>query len=790
MNECRSRWVKKALAFLTLSMILVALLPSAGHRATAASYPDTSGLPPEIRGAIDYVTEMGYMGGDAAGRFNPTGPVTRMDYARALVKLFRKLDEATDPGIAFTDVKTSEADFRYANLAVKHGYLSPSREGSFKPKEPLTAAGALTGLTVGLQMDLPVTNLEGLYPRGPSYRGHLIVAHDLHLKYGNTRVWPDDDYPRGEMAFSLQMVDELEEWRTQYVRESFDWLHCQSPILDPERQKAFDAAFARVGAPYVWGGESDAEHGFDCSGLTYYALSSVLGYPMMRVADDQARDGRYPTVGRKELMAGDAIFFYDSSTDTSGHIGHAAMYIGQGLFIHSTGSNAGVSVDCLTGYWGENFAWGKRVIKEPEPETFDTYILLCNPEDSKAAARLTYMLPTGQRFNRDVQLKPHSRKTVKVDDTLVNQEVSTAVEVTRGQLIAERSMYFRYRGRYPGGHDSPGVTAPSLEWYLPEGCTAWGFDTFLLIQNPGQEAAKATLTFMKDDGEKVTREYPVGPCSRCTVAVDSIPGMQRAEFATRVVSDKPVVVERSMYFDYKGSIREGHNSPGVMQLSKDWYFAEGYTAGGFDTYVLLMNPGDVKAPVTVSLLADDGTGEDITLEIPPGARRTVAVDRIKGWENREFSIEVHSRAVPIAAERAMYFDYDGITGGHDAMGNPALSNVWYLAEGYTAQAFDTYILLANPGDKKATVSVRYVLNGGRYLDRKYPVGANSRYTICVDKEEGLSEEEVSACITSTRGIVVERSMYFRYGQVAGGSCAPAVTGPSPSWFFAEGYTGR
>jgi cell wall-associated NlpC family hydrolase len=73
-----------------------------------------------------------------------------------------------------------------------------------------------------------------------------------------------------------------------------------------------------------------------------------MGYPMMRVADDQARDNRYLFVSREALQPGDAIFFYESAGDNpDGYIGHAGMYVGNGIFIHSTGSNGGVSFDCL-----------------------------------------------------------------------------------------------------------------------------------------------------------------------------------------------------------------------------------------------------------------------------------------------------------------------------------------------------------------------------------------------------------------------------------------------------------
>ena len=781
---------KVAAALVVAALMLSALTVATGALgARAATFPDIGGEPADIQQAIDYVAEKGYMMGSAEGNFCPDDPMLRLEYACALVRLFDHQDEEPDPGISFKDLDSSSEAYRYANLAVEHGYLGVHSGGYFRPYETISTAGALKGLIRGMELDSPVKAADGIYPWGPAYTGHLVVAHDLHLKHRDTRAWPGDPYPRGEMAFSLWAADEVEQWRVQYVNDSFDWLRCQTPLMGKLREKAMDAAFSKVGYPYVWGGESDAEKGYDCSGLVYYVLGGTLGYPMMRTADDQARDGRYPVVGREHLLAGDPIFFFSGATDSpSGYVGHAGMYIGRDLFIHSTGSNAGVSVDRLTGYWEEQFAWGKRVIGEEEPESFDTYMLLANPAGTAAEAELTYMLPGGRRIVSRVDLEPYSRRTVKVDNTLVNQEVSVTVESIKGQVIAERSMYFRYLRRYPGGHDSPGTRTPAQTWYLAEGCTGWGFDTYLLIQNPQGEAADVTVTFMSDSGRTVEIQCPVSPYSRYTVEVDSVPGMEFEEFSARVTATGPVVVERSMYFDY-GGITDGHNSPGVSELSNAWYFAEGYTGGGFDTYVLLANPAGTAADVTVTLLADDGERADIEMDVAPHSRRTVAVDRIEGWDSREFSVLVYSD-LPLVAERAMYFDYQGITGGHVALGAPAPAGEWYLAEGYTADEFDTYILLANPCPVDATVSVRFMMNGGGFIDRKYKVAADSRYTVAVDKIKAVSAAEVSAYITSSSPVVVERSIYFNYQGRPGGTCAPAVTGPADRWYFAEGYTGR
>ncbi|MBU1669802.1 MAG: C40 family peptidase [Actinobacteria bacterium] len=777
----------------TVAALLVAALLTAAAAgltapAIAETFPDTTGLPAELQQAVDYVTARGWMNGGDDGNFHPNDPILRLEYCCALTRLFGVDGEQTDPGIHFTDLPDSDPGYRYANLSVKHGYIQPYPDGSFQPYGQHSAAAALSGLVAGLELDGAAEDAQGLYPFAPAYSGVSIAANDLHLKYRDTRVLPTGFYPRVELAYSLQRADQMEEWRLDYVEETFNWLRCQTPLMGVQRDRAIASAFSKMGYPYVWGGESDAEGGYDCSGLVYYVLGSCLGHPMMRCADDQAADGRYAALSRPELLAGDPIFFYDSSGD--GSVGHAGIYVGRGLFIHSTGSNAGVSVDYLDdgGYWGSHFACGKRVIGEGEPASFDTYVLLMNPDGTPATARLTYQLKDGRQIAQEVGLEPYTRETVRVDDTLVNQEFSCVVDATQGRVIAERSMYFRYLDTYPGGHSSPGVTGPSTDWYLAEGCTAYGFDTYVLLQNPSDQASEATLTFMNESGNTVAVQCTVGPFSRDTVCVDSVSGMEQSEFSTRVTSSRPLVVERSMYFDYLG-IKEGHSSAGLTELSNEWYFAEGYTGGGFDTYVLLANPTDYLTHVTMTLFGDGGAPADIEFGIAPHARRTIAVDDIRGWSDRAFSIRLRATQ-PVAAERAMYFDYEGIEGGHGASGAPAPRNQWYLAEGYTAGAFDTYVLLSNPGDEEADVSVRFMLNGGSFVDETYNVPPRSRFTIPVDAVDGLSAEEVGTLVSSDRPVVVERSTYFSYLGRSGGTCSSGVGDAADRWYFAEGYTGR
>jgi hypothetical protein len=58
--------------------------------------------------------------------------------------------------------------------------------------------------------------------------------------------------------------------------------------------------------------------------------------------------------------------------------------------------------------------------------------------------------------------------------------------------------------------------------------------------------------------------------------VNQVEGMGAAEFSTKVTCRVPLVVERSMYFNYGGKFG-GHNAMGTVEPALQWYFAEGCT---------------------------------------------------------------------------------------------------------------------------------------------------------------------------------------------------------------------
>ena len=120
-----------------------------------------------------------------------------------------------------------------------------------------------------------------------------------------------------------------------------------------------NAAKNYMGTPYVWGGESMAEGGMDCSGFVYNALKDA-GYNIGRTTAQGYRSYGN-TVSKSDMQPGDLIF-YGKSNDAS----HIGIYIGNGQMIHSSGgskntaSNPGKGVSVANVDYRSDFLEARR----------------------------------------------------------------------------------------------------------------------------------------------------------------------------------------------------------------------------------------------------------------------------------------------------------------------------------------------------------------------------------------------------------------------------------------------
>lgn len=121
-------------------------------------------------------------------------------------------------------------------------------------------------------------------------------------------------------------------------------------------QAAVDAARTQIGQPYVYGGESRAEGGFDCSGLTLWAWQQAGVRNMPRTS---AAQHQWATrITKADLAPGDLVFY--SSGGPRGTVSHVALYSGQDTLIQARKPGVKLS-EVPSTYWADHLVGYGRV---------------------------------------------------------------------------------------------------------------------------------------------------------------------------------------------------------------------------------------------------------------------------------------------------------------------------------------------------------------------------------------------------------------------------------------------
>jgi 5'-nucleotidase/UDP-sugar diphosphatase len=291
---------------------------------------------------------------------------------------------------------------------------------------------------------------------------------------------------------------------------------------------------------------------------------------------------------------------------------------------------------------------------------FDTWILVENPYVEDVHVDISFQTGGAGLLAppalQGVTIPALSRRSFKVNDYVTEYDVSTYVECTDGMVVAERSMYGN-GGAW--GTASIGATAPAKQWYMAEGATDGGMETFVLIQNPTASTAHVDIAFQTDTGEVLPpslQGLAIPANTRRTFKVnDYVTDYDVSTFVecTDAAADIGVVCERSMY---GGDRTWATDSIGASEPGVDWYMAEGSTGGGMETFVLIQNPGPGDAVVNVTFQTDSGEVAPPDLQgliMPGGSRGTIPVDAFV-FDNYNVSTRVTAVGGMVICERSVF----------------------------------------------------------------------------------------------------------------------------------------
>jgi hypothetical protein len=378
-----------------------------------------------------------------------------------------------------------------------------------------------------------------------------------------------------------------------------------------------------------------------------------------------------------------------------------------------------------------------------------------------------------------------------IDNDGTDPVIGTFKNLPEGAIFVSANQRFRITYRGGTGND---VVLMAADYLFSEGATSDFFTTDLLIANPNTDPAPVAIHFTNVISETRAQNLTLPPMSQKLIRVNNEPGMAGQEFTTvvRSLNGLPLAVERTMSWNSTGY--GAHTDHAVDGPAPTWYFAEG-SQGFFHTYLLLANRSSFNQTnlATVTYLLEDGEPVVRSYQLAPSSRRTIDLGAEPALANRSFGITVNF-TFPGAAERAMYFgDVPLFNGGHESAGVTAPSTMWFLAEGATGPFFETFVLLANPGETDADATLTYLPAAGSPVTVQKHVAAHRRVTINLEQEDpSLANAAVSTQVIATQPILVERAQYWpdpapNWYEAHN---SPGLTSLSKKWGLAEGRVGN
>ncbi|MCD2114739.1 NlpC/P60 family protein [Rhodococcus rhodochrous] len=175
------------------------------------------------------------------------------------------------------------------------------------------------------------------------HRG-LVVGDTLDLTLASYNAGLGAVRRSGGMPSGLPDYENQTKPYVAKIRATEPWFaRLLSPMLGLERSlgssdaddignRIVELALEHLGLPYIWGGgniHGPSGGGFDCSGLTSYAVHAATGITLPRTSQTQWQVGT--GISMSEARVGDLVFG-NWQVDGPGHVG---IYLGAGQMIHA-----------------------------------------------------------------------------------------------------------------------------------------------------------------------------------------------------------------------------------------------------------------------------------------------------------------------------------------------------------------------------------------------------------------------------------------------------------------------
>ncbi len=329
-----------------------------------------------------------------------------------------------------------------------------------------------------------------------------------------------------------------------------------------------------------------------------------------------------------------------------------------------------------------------------------------------------------------------------------------------------------------------GQLSRTARYYFAGGLNTSASHSFVALLNPNAQPASVRLTFYFANTTPRERTVTVEATSQRNLSVAGL-NMPVGTFGLQVEADRQISAQINIARDGK----DGDNLLGNSGLGTTWYLAEGYTGLTFHETVSILNPDPATAAhVQVQLLPIGGGAQrSVVVTVPP--QSNVVQDINSVLPGKSISIVAISDR-PVVVERTLTFGPGGY-GITTRAGINTAAQTWIFAEGTTANRFQTFQTILNPGDTPAVVTAGFFgQTGGSLGNQTLVVPARSRANIKYN--DFLTASAIASVVTSNHPVVIERPEYFGSPNSAGipGSDVFGRNGAGVTWSFPGGNSGR
>jgi hypothetical protein len=374
-----------------------------------------------------------------------------------------------------------------------------------------------------------------------------------------------------------------------------------------------------------------------------------------------------------------------------------------------------------------------------------TDIVVANAGDQPATGTVTVFSETAKPVTTALTVAPASTKTIDVSGMAGNRDWAAAlIDTQGGRLAAEQ---------YVAG---------------PSGSTAKDAGLSLALFNPFPDDALVDLDFATTDGYRTPGDFQGIVVSAGTVRVIDVGAHVRREDAVSTeVRVRAGRLAAGQFFTRSAPGAAGVSlTLGQPSLGTSYFFPDGMVNPGVVERYELFNPGNAEAQVEIAFALEHDDIDPFDLTVPPQGRVVLAVN----GEGRVPKGDAHSavvtatNGVPIAVTRvfevATGAGPDARSGRADTVGATTTARRWLFAMGAANGTMDEWVVVENPNDRPATVSVTALDEGRRLpVEGLQNVTVPARRRMALRLGDHIKRDALSLEVSADEPVVVERSLY-------------------------------